>query len=57
MICSPDKLPQIFAETPIPRGAISAEAADAIARLLWEAAENDMQVEQQADAQGQEADA
>jgi hypothetical protein len=35
MICAPAQLPELFAETPVPSGPISAEAADAIARLLW----------------------
>jgi hypothetical protein len=39
VICIPAQLPELFAETPIPRDPISDEAADAIARLLWEAAE------------------
>jgi hypothetical protein len=41
MICAPALLPELFTETPIPAGPISTEAADAIARLLWEAAEGD----------------
>ncbi|MFZ1936394.1 MAG: hypothetical protein WCB27_15620 [Thermoguttaceae bacterium] len=41
MICAPALLPEVFAETPIPAGPISDEAAEAIARLLWDAAEDD----------------
>jgi hypothetical protein len=41
MICAPALLPQLFVETPIPDGAISDEAANAIAALLWQAAEDE----------------
>jgi hypothetical protein len=43
MICIPAQLPDLFSETPIPAGPISTEAADVIARLLWDAAEDDEQ--------------
>jgi len=40
---APALLPELFAETPIPAGPISDEAAEAIALLLWAAAESNMQ--------------
>jgi hypothetical protein len=46
VICAPALLPDIFAETPVPAGPISDEAAEAIARLLWQAAAEE--AEQQA---------
>ena len=46
MICAPALLPELFAETPIPAGPISTEAADAIALLLWTAAESDGQTQE-----------
>jgi len=45
MICAPALLPELFTETPVPRGPISDEAAEAIALLLWTAAECDLQEE------------
>jgi hypothetical protein len=39
VICEPALLPAIFGEEPEPSGAVSDSAADAIARLLWDAAE------------------
>ena len=39
MICAPALLPELFAQTPIPAGPISDEAADAIALLLWQSVE------------------
>ena len=47
----PAQLPKLFAETPIPAGPISPEAAEAVAQLLWEAAESDE--EQRAGNNGQ----
>jgi hypothetical protein len=41
MICAPALLPELFVESPIPADPISDEATEAIARLLWAAAEND----------------
>ena len=41
MIAASAQLPELFADTPIPAGPISTEAADAIARLLWTQAERD----------------
>jgi hypothetical protein len=41
MICAPALLSELFDAPPIPAGPISTEAADAIALLLWEAAEGD----------------
>jgi hypothetical protein len=41
MICVPSNLPAIFAGTPVPAGPISTEAVEAIARILWDAAEGD----------------
>jgi hypothetical protein len=48
VICRPSTIGDCFAETPIPAGPISDEAADAIARILWEAVEDntDRQAEQ-----------
>ena len=54
MICAPAMLPDIFAGTPVPVGPISDEAADAIARLLLEAVEDDG--EQQGGDHGGQAD-
>jgi hypothetical protein len=34
-------LPELFADTPVPNGPISDEAADAIAAILWAAWERD----------------
>jgi hypothetical protein len=42
MICAPGQLPELFAATPVPAGRISDEAAEAIARLLLEAVENEI---------------
>jgi hypothetical protein len=50
VIYLPATLPELFADTPVPNGPISDEAADAIAAILWAAWEQDRH---QADDGGQ----
>ena len=46
MIAPADALPAAFQETPIPSGPITQAAADAIARLLWDVAEEELRAVQ-----------